>query len=508
MAGIATRGPTSRAVPTGVVATPRRGLAGPHSRVLALQRAAGNRAVAQLARQPQPSTTDAPRLALPDLFRLPLPATCLQTGRIRSAESVPGEPELRRVTLEDGSLWQVRRRRRVTFSERFEPLPPSLSVDSDADRVWVQLDWCSGSHGTIQLGANPQQAANEAFQAIFDTVRNGGSARDALEAASRTNVTPFLDFDIGQSRSWRVTGHVEVTLNRDGFRGASGSADVQIGTVHVRPRVTLDDQGRPTGGGVDIVFGDSPPAVTCRDRQRLYARQHTEYDWTPWVPEHDVPTTTPWTRDVPSDYYVYFDYANDRVNASLSATQRTALIAELQRGGTVTGITAFTSPEGSHEAQGPNWRGNTRLADDRAVAARAWVESAIAEAGSGSIAAGARVGREEEAELYTLRDPESGTDVEGRPLESHAQTEFGSHSEEDRHRADVEAELRRARGSRSRAEVVYRRLRRAVITVTRTESGVTHGTRHVPGAWDTTRSICNPVPDRDIAAHYPRFNLG
>ncbi len=479
-----------------------------HDRVLGLQRTAGNRAVAQLARQPT-AESDAPtlpRLTIPDL-RLPLPAPCVQDKAIQSAEAVKGDPESRKVTLTDGSVWLVKRERKVIFSDRFIPQPPRLSFEHDADRVWAELDWCGGSHGNIQLGANPQQAGNAAIKAIEDTIRSGGTASEALDAASKTNVTPFLNFDIGQSRSWRVSGKVEVTLNREGHRGSTGSVDIHVGRVHIKPNITVDEKGNPTGGGLTIEFGDSPPAVTCKHKQKLYARQDTRYRWTPWVPEHEVPTLTPWSRDVPTDYYLYFEYAKKDVNKKLSAGPRAALLEEMRRGGRVTSITAHTSPEGSHEEQGKKWQGNVKLAEQRAQAAEEWVRAVIAEAGAGSIDSKAKIERAEEPELYTLRE-ETGKGVEGRRLEQHSEAMFGISDEEDRHRQEVDAELKKGpRSGRARAEAVYKRLRRADIKVTRNESGVTPGVKKVPGAWRDAPVACNPVSDAEIAKRYPQFSF-
>lgn len=474
-----------------------------HDRVLALQRTAGNRAVAQLARQPT-AESDAPtlpRLTIPDL-RLPI-TPCVQDKTIQKAEEVTGDPESRKVTLTDGSVWLVKRERKVIFSDKFIPQPPKLSFEHDADKVWAELDWCGGSHGNIQLGANPQQAGNAAIKAIEDTIQNGGTAAEALDAASKTEVTPFLNFDIGQARSWRVSGKVEVTLNREGHRGTKGSADIHVGPVHIKPNITVDDKNN-VGGGIDLVFGDSPPAVTCKHKQKLYARQETQYRWTPWIPEHTGPAT-PWSRPVPTDYFLYFEYAKKTVNKKLSAVPRAALLEEMRRGGRVTSIVAHTSPEGSHERQG-TWQGNTDLAGDRARAAEDWVREVIAEAGSGSIEAKAEVRPADEPELYTLKDPK-GNDIEGRDLEQHSEAMFGVSDDEDRHRQEVDEELKKGpKSGRARAEAVYKRLRRADIKVTRTESGVTPGEK-IPGAWRKAPVACNPVPDAEIAKKYPRFSF-
>src|SRR5919198_6624980 len=77
---------------------------GPHARVLALQRRAGNRAVAQLMRAPA-----APELA-PDLTKIKLPPSCLASdAHITRAGEVGPDRDVRRVTLSDGSVYLVRR---------------------------------------------------------------------------------------------------------------------------------------------------------------------------------------------------------------------------------------------------------------------------------------------------------------------------------------------------------------------------------------------------------------
>ena len=127
--------------------------------------------------------------------------------------------------------------------------------------------------------------------------------------------------------------------------------------------------------------------------------------------------------------------------------------------------------------------------------------------GNGSIDAKAKVESAEEAELYTLRD-EQGKDIEGRDLEQHSEAMFGISDEEDRHRQEVDEELKKGpKSGRGRAEAVYKRLRRADIKVTRNESGVVHGTQKVLGKWQDFPASCPPVSDAEIAKRYPQYNL-
>ena len=226
------------------------------------------------------------------------------------------------------------------------------------------------------------------------------------------------------------------------------------------------------------------------------------------MPEHEIPTQTPWEKDVPTDYYLYFEYAKKTVNKKLSAAPRAALLEEMRLGGRVTGIVAHTSPEGSHEAQGKQWQGNTKLAEERAEAAEAWVREVIAEAGAGSIETKAKAEPAEEPELYTLRD-ETGKDIEGRKLEQHVG-------------GDVRHLRRGGAAPRRRSTRSSRRARRAAAAAPRPSTsgcagptsrsrapdrGVTPGVKKVPGTWRDAPVACNPVTDAEIAKRYPQFDL-
>ena len=477
-----------------------------HDRVLALQRTAGNRAVAQLARQPT-AESDAPtlpRLTIPDL-RLPLPAACVQDKTIQDAEPVKDDPESRKVTLTDGSVWLVKRERKVEFSDRFIPQPPKLTFEHDADKVWAELDWCGGSRGNIQLGANPQQAGNAAIKAIEDTIRNGGTASEALDAASKTDVTPFLNFDIGQSRSWRVSGKVEVTLNREGHRGTKGSAEIHVGPVHIKPNVTVDENGNP-GGGIDARASAThrPPSPASTSRSSTRARRPST------AGRRGCPSTTgpwtPWSKQVPTDYYLYFEYAKKTVNKKLSGAPRAALLEEMRRGGRAPSITAHTSPEGSHEAQGKAWQGNTKLAEERAAAAEEWVRAVIAEAGHGSIETKAKVddgrrGRALHAERrggQGHRGPqpraERGGDV--RHLRRGGPAPPGGR----RGAQEGPEERPRPRGGRLQAPAPGRHQGHAHRE--RRDAG-----REGPGQVARPPVPCNPVSDAEIAKRYPQFTF-
>ena len=424
-----------------------------HDRVLALQRTAGNRAVAQLARQPT-AESDAPtlpRLTIPDL-RLPLPKPCVPERTVQSAEAVKDDPESRKLKLDDGSIWLVKRERRITFSDRFIPQPSRLSFEHDADRVWAELDWCMGSHGNIQLGANPQEAGNAAIKAIEDTIKERRHRGSRRSMPRRRPTSPRSSTSTSASRArgtCRARSRSRSTARGTAARRAASTPTSAPSTSsppwHGRREQGLAHRRRRLDRRL-------APRRHLQARAELYARQTTQYRWTPWIPEHEDPIELPYSYDFPTDYYLYFEYAKKTVNKKLSAAPRAALLEELRGGGRVTSITAHTSPEGSHAARG-KWQGNVKLAEERAAAAEEWVRAVIAEAGNGSIDAKAKVESAGEAELYTLRD-EQGKDIEGRDLEQHSEAMSASPT---RRTGTATRSTRSSRRARSAAAAARRR---------------------------------------------------
>ena len=265
---------------------------------------------------------------------------------------------------------------------------------------------------------------------------------------------------------------------------------------------------QPRAAASTSSFGDSPPAVTCKHKQKLYARQTTQYRWTPWVPGARGPDRRRGRYDFPTDYYLYFEYAKKTVNKKLSAAPRAALLEEMRRGGRVTSITAHTSPEGSHEAQGKAWQGNTKLAEERAAAAEEWVRAVIAEAGNGSIDAKAKV------------DERRG----GRAL--HAARRAGQGHRGPRPRAALRGDVRHLRrggpappgGRRGAQEGPEERPRAARRPSTSacaaptsrsraTRAASSTGPRRSRASGATRRVPCNPVSDAEIAKRYPQFTF-
>jgi hypothetical protein len=481
----------------------RSGPSGPSASILRLQRGAGNRAVAQLMRDTATTTTsptsdDAPTRTVkgPSLTIL-----CAVTDRkiIRDEDAPAGETDARVVTLDDNSRFLVRRRRTLTVVDPDEHHSNlHLGTGHDADRAWVELSWCKGSHGEIKLGGDPQKAVKDLLQTISTTISQNGGTDDVVKAARAQKVTPFLSVDIGQSTDWQVTGEIDASVSSQGFQGATGTVKLHKGRYHVDLNVSVDDKRHP-GGSVNVGVDDGPPEHKCPVPEKAYIEQRTSYEWIPWIPEKTESGTTPTPGWAPGVHSVYFPYMSSEVDEKRSGSE--AFKALLQQGAVVTAIAGYTSPEGSrHKVQG--FEGNDDLSRDRADQALNWVQVAIGGAASGSVES--QVNASGRSELYSGADNPNGTEESGRKLEDTAIAAFmGNDDEAKRRTQDVLDRFAKAKGTHAKAEVVYEQLRRAEITYKLPIVTQVPFTKTAPGHFDTHPAVCAPVDDSETNRVFP-----
>lgn len=399
------------------------------------------------------------------------------------AERVDGRPQQRLVRLSDGTRFRVTRFRWPVVTTRSEFRPPRGSVGSDADRIWVQIDWCRGTRGQIRLSGNVQEAARDLLRNIAQEIANGGDADAVLRAARATDVTPSLTFDIAQSGSWRISAGVNVVVNGTGVTGGGGRVEVERGPFGAGV------EGSGSSGGWNVtVFGSWTPGreserFQCPTRERLVVSQMTRFECV--RERHIPPSTRRGTRPVPTPvervYYVYFPYASHSIDQVRSAGELAGLARDLDAGFRISAVEGFASPEGPLGRRG-RFIGNRPLAERRAEEAAREVRRMC----SGCIDPGVEpVGREE---LYSLG-------IEGPAQEQHAVEQFGSQAAEERHRERAQLE---GRTPGQQAAAAYEWLRRAEIRVHGTETQQREYTEPVPARTETEECLFCPAEVEEV----------
>lgn len=441
-------------------AAPRDGRISPQTAaVLALQRSAGNRATRMLLRQP--ATATAPPQAAPT---------------VRSSSAAGDEA---RVELSDGTRYIVTRKRstvpivrkRGTFG---------VGVGGDADRVWMKASWCRGTRGEIRIGGDPQGEAKELLKKIAEGIVDGGDAAQVKKVIQGAEIKPFLDWDIQQPHNWKLTGEVELTVDRSGVKGVKGKVGVDTGPIEGSVEGSADRDG----GWSVTIKGTYTPGRKPETKDQCPADELLF----PYVYdcqlEHKVPAKERQTHieidRLPEHRFVYFKYMSDEINPKLTTKADLEAIQGLFAGGyKLTKVQAFTSPEGLRDPS-PRWKeGNKALSGRRADAA---MHLAAEQCFEGGCITG-QVAPPDDAELAPL-DTESG-EATGKKLEDHVIALWESADKDIAEQKTPAAEKRvAAAGSRhAKAEVIYEYLRRARLDFERAVPREVVDAEAVPEHW-------------------------
>lgn len=375
---------------------------------------------------------------------------------------------------ESGDRYRITRTMSPETTTSRIPEPPRVSFDMDDTNVFLDISWCrSDVRGDIRFGANVPEQLQSLFRNVMDQITSGASATDIRDTILGTDITPFLSADIARSGGWQILGDVHVTVDRTGATGGGGGLTFRHGDFDLGATLEGGSGGITGMGTLTWTPGRTRETFTCPTTERIRIRYRPNYTCEQWRRR-----TVDRTREVAvtdsDSRYIYFNYANEVIDEARSRTELQELAARLREGYHVTGITGFTSPEGPRSRRRRStFVGNDQLSNDRANAALTRVEEIIQMLNlEGNTISGVSpdVVPLGDSELYTLDRTTPGgatVEAEGAPLEQHAEQEFRTHSEEDRHRADAEAQLLTARTTQQRADIVYPLLRRAVITLTR-----------------------------------------
>ena len=327
------------------------------ARVRELQRTAGNRATRRLL-QRQVVAAPAPKVA-------------------------PGADENTiTVELPDGARYRVTRR--VRGRRVIDPGRLRADLCHDSKRVFLRVAWCQGTKGTIDVGANPQGALEDLLKKVGGDIMSGKGAQDVIRTVEDAQIQPFAEVDILRSKDWRLTGNVELDINRTGVLGGKAGVTFDKGWIKVRATGQAGQSGPGGTLTVEIPLGGQAPKAEC-------PRQDVEFLWE-YVCERESKGQVMWTppplqRHEDRDIRLYFDYetaelAGKGPTGAANADERSRLGELLGGGFAVKGIQGWTSPEGKRElpagTTAGRFPGNQPLSTARAAKAR---EEAIAGCG-------------------------------------------------------------------------------------------------------------------------------
>src|SRR4051794_296921 len=321
----------------------------PQAAVLALQRSAGNRATRALLRQP--ATVEA------------APAAPTVTSTSARADEAT-------VELSDGTRYIVTRKRSTTpIIKRSGDF--GVGVGGDADRIWMKASWCRGTRGEIRIGGDPQAEAKELLKKLAEGVVDGGDAGQVKKIIQGAQIKPFLDWDIQQAHNWKLTGEVELTVDKSGFKGVKGKVGVDTGPIEGSVEGSADAQG---GWSVTVKGTYTPGRKPSTKDDCALDELLWPYEYECQL-EHKVGATKARTHietdKLPEHRFVYFNYMSDEINRKLTTKADVQSVQDLFAGGyKLVNVQAFTSPEGLRDPSSRWKEGNTALSGRRAEAAK------------------------------------------------------------------------------------------------------------------------------------------
>jgi hypothetical protein len=428
------------------------GSAGTVARVLTLQRSAGNRAVGLLLRQP----VTAPRSPV---------------GSKQPVVKLTGKDSAD-VVMPDGRHYLVTRERRPVVKTK-RPSPVGAGFGHDSDRVYLKIEWCSGTKGEIQVGVNAPEAVKDALKEISKGIVNGSSPAEIETAVKNTEIKPSIRFDVARSGDWKVEGEIEIEVKGTAVEGGKGEITVKRGEWDLALEIKNKDGSTTAGLTIKWTPGRKVPTHSC-PKEQVWFGQETVFmaRLESVTPGHYEKRKREEDKHEEATRFVYFDYAKDKIDEKRSAGELQQLRKNFGEGFRVSLVEGLTSPEGSHApAKTGSWKGNVDLGKKRAKAALKRAEKECASPDGCLAGSDGPIRDALEAELYTIvRD---GVDVEGKELEEHAVARFLESDAESRHRTpEVLEALKRAKTPAARAQIVYPYLRRAEVHLTRTVKAI------------------------------------
>ncbi|MCI0428832.1 MAG: hypothetical protein L0Z46_12540 [Nitrospiraceae bacterium] len=272
---------------------------------------------------------------------------------------------------------------------------------SDDERVFFRLSWCEGTQGTIDVGANVPGALKNLLNTVVGQINQGASPDQIKQTFENASVEPFVELAITKEGGWKITGDLELDINRTGILSTTAKVSADKGWIKIGVEYKDDGTGKQVLVTGDIPLGDRTVHGKKCPVQELAI-------W--WDAEclREVPTIdtipSPGFRDNEETLYLYFEHSKDILRRDPKATTESADVVNeilksdpklgtallnrraLQRldylvgqGYWLDSVKGYTSPEGR---RGPptrvgasKWEGNDELSRERAKKVRDLIEA-------------------------------------------------------------------------------------------------------------------------------------
>lgn len=296
------------------------------------------------------------------------------------------------VELADGTKYRVRRKVRAQVLTR--PGRPRIGFCKDDKRVFFRLSWCEGTQGRIDMGANPQGAFKDLMDKVMSQIKARKSADEIRQTIEGAEVQAFLEIDIAEVGSWKVTGEVRLEINREGIASTTGSLTADAGWATFGIKYTDDPGEKKVLATIDIPLSKRPvTGKTCPERElalwwEIECFREVQSSLAIPPPKGFRTTRVPPLR-------LYFDHAKDTLRRDASAPstgdEMDDIVSSAPEGGTallnklalveldhlvgqgyfLEKVRGYTSPEGRRgppkAGSSSKWEGNDELSRERAV---------------------------------------------------------------------------------------------------------------------------------------------
>ncbi len=412
-------------------------------------------------------------------------------------------------TTHQGNRYRVRRTRIPKPLGNPGHLPPSVDFDIDQNNVTVQISWCQGTRGQVQIGANLTGQALSVAQQIAGIIARGGTRDEVLEALQSTDVTPFVETVVARSGQWRIFLRGDVTVGSDGVTAGSGSVGIRRGPVDLEVTGTADENGGNISGQVRVTPGRRDETFDC-PKETVEQTYENRYSCERYRQAHEETRTRTEESDDIQTRYVYFNYAQDVIDETRSQETLNNIENLLTDGYRVTNVEGFTSPEGT-TSPGRRFMGNTELGQRRANTTLARLQviclarsSSLINMRSCTDNALANVAPIGQSELYGSIPDENGSLVElrGNDLEEHAVAQFREQGQESSHRSESFLQSLEGLNTAEQADRIYPLLRRAKIAFVKRVSNEVQFQEDIPAGYGEV-----PCPETVLTEAKINFNL-